>query len=189
MKPLLMKHLSDTDLALLASRDTGWLRRIVLQRHLRGCGECQDQVAGYQALRAERMELPELNWNALAAEMRANIRLGLEAGECVRELPVAGKWNPRLAIAFACLAMLVGASFLLRPGRAVVVSETKVYEAPRLESTNMGLELRTGSNSSLTLLNHEGSVVSQTVSAQGAIRARNIDGDTGSVTINNVYLE
>ena len=39
------------------------------------------------------------------------------------------------------------------------------------------------------LLNQEGSVVSHTVSAQGAIRARNIDGNTGSVTINNVYLE
>ena len=63
------------------------------------------------------------------------------------------------------------------------------YEAPRLESSNSGLELRTGSNNSMMLLNQAGASISQTVSAQGAIRARNIDANTGSVTINNVYLE
>ena len=28
-----------------------------------------------------------MNWNTLAAEMRANIHLGLAAGECVGEAP------------------------------------------------------------------------------------------------------
>ena len=185
-----MKHLTETELALMAGGDTGWFQRVALQRHLRGCAECQDEVAVYEALREERICLPDLNWDELAAEMRANIHLGLEAGACVQEIQTASKWNPRLAVAFACLAMLVGASFWLRPGNPIpAVTAARVYEAPRLESTRAGLELRTGLNSSLTLLNHEGAAVSQTVSAQGAIRARNIDGNTGSVTINNVYLE
>jgi hypothetical protein len=41
----------------------------------------------------------------------------------------------------------------------------------------------------LIFLNHEGSRADQTVSAQGEIRARYVDGETGSVTITNVYLE
>ena len=39
----------------------------------------------------------------------------------------------------------------------------------------------------MTLLNRNGSVADQTVSAQGEIGARYVHG--GSVTINNVYLE
>ena len=54
--------------------------------------------------------------------------------------------------------------------------------------TESGLEIRTGANS-LTLLNHHGNAANQTVSAQGDIGARYIDGETGSVTINNVYLQ
>jgi hypothetical protein len=39
------------------------------------------------------------------------------------------------------------------------------------------------------LLNGNGAVADQTVNAQGEIRSRYIDGDTGAVTINNVYLQ
>lgn len=185
-----MKHLTETELALMAGDDCRWLESLRLGRHLRDCAECQEQVELFSALRREQMPLPELDWNSLALEMRANIRLGLEAGECVRRMePAHAAWNLRFGAAFACLALLVFAGVWLRPGRLVPVAAGRVFEAPRLESTNSGLEVRTGLNRSLMLLNHEGSVVSQSVSAQGAIRARNIDGNTGSVTINNVYLE
>ena len=43
--------------------------------------------------------------------MRANIHVGLEAGECVRQAAVRRSWNPKLAVAFASL--LLGAETVL----------------------------------------------------------------------------
>jgi hypothetical protein len=116
--------------------------------------------------------------------MRANIHVGLEAGECVRQAAVGRSgWSPKLAVAFACLMLLVGASFLMKGPAPNVATDNA---AAVLESTGSGLELRHGV-SSMTLLNHDGVAADQTVSAQGEIRARYVDG--GAVTINNVYLE
>lgn len=195
-----MKHLSEIDLALLAGEDTGRARRFSLERHVRRCAECQERIDEFRRLRADiakraEAELPDLNWGGLAAEMRANIRLGLEAGECVRETRgfgdrILGGWSLGLSAAFACLLLLVVAGFLmrdLRPYPTHSAPAASINEAlPSLESTTTGVELRSGSKS-FTLLNHEGAVASQTVSAQGAIRSRYVD--AGAVTINNVYLE
>jgi hypothetical protein len=49
------------------------------------------------------------------------------------------------------------------------------------------VEIRSGV-SSLELLNRKASITDQTVGAQGQIGVRYVD-DTGSVTINNVYLQ
>jgi hypothetical protein len=188
-----MKHPGELDLALLAGGDVGRMRRFSLERHVRACVECENKVAQLQALRAEvaNFELPELNWNQLATEMRANIHLGLEAGACVRAAHVARSWNPRLTLAFASLLVIVGANFLLRDSGPQLTSPARPAlqsSAPVLESTGAGIELRNGS-SSMMLLNHPGAVASQTVSAGGEIRARYVDGETGAVTINNVSLE
>jgi hypothetical protein len=184
-----MNHPREIDLALQAGGESGRIRRFLLDRHVRTCADCREKVAEYQQLRIDlaNVELPDLNWNFLAADMRANIRLGLEAGACVRTEPVPGRWNPRPVIAFASLLLLIGAGEFLRdarPPRPVVVNAGTAV----LESTESGVEIRTATNS-LTLLNHHGNAANQTVSAQGDIGARYIDGDTGSVTINNVYLQ
>lgn len=177
------RHPSETDLALLAGAEHGAVSRFFLNRHVRECRQCTAAVARFEMLRAgmSNPELPDLDWSRLESEMRANIHLGLEAGECVRQAPVAGTWSPRLAVACASLIFLAGAGFLLRNEPATV----KAAE-PVLESTGAGLELRNGP-SSMTLMNRNGSVADQTVSAQGEIGARYVDG--GTVTINNVYLE
>ena len=191
-----MKHPGEIDLALLAGGEVGRLRRFSLERHLRGCTECDRKVAHFQALRAETanfqpVDWNALNWNALAAEMRANIRLGLEAGECVRSANAAHGWNPRLTLALASVAVIAGASFLLRDSRLQPPSPARPAvqaSAPVLQSNGEGIELRSGSTS-MMLLNHPGTVASQTVSAGGEIRARYVDGETGAITINNVSLE
>jgi hypothetical protein len=202
------QHPVDLELALLAGGDTGRFRRFWLDRHVGGCSECQEKIDRFQAVRSEvsGAELPELNWNLLAAEMRANIHLGLEAGACVRSTRFGGRdrrdWVLRFAAAGACVLVLAAAGFFLEdsrpreaaglrsPGAAALASPVPdvEFQTPVLESSTTGVELRTGSNS-LMLLNHKGAVANQTVSAQGAIRSRYIDGETGSVTINNVYLE
>jgi hypothetical protein len=186
-----MNHPRENDLALLAGGEAGRIRRFLLDRHVRTCADCQETIGEYRELRAglAGVELPDLNWNFLAADMRANIRLGLEAGACVRTPPIFRRWNLRPAIALASLLLFVVAGEFLRDARphrpAAADSAT-----PVLASTGLGIEISKGANNSLTLLNHHGNaVVNQTVSAQGEIGAGYIDGETGSVTINNVYLQ
>jgi anti-sigma factor RsiW len=180
-------HPSSTDLAMLAGGDCGFARVLLLNRHLRQCPDCAAEVEEFSALRAETAASmpPAVNWESLASEMRANIRLGLEAGKCVR-YPVAPpkSRNPRLAIAFASLVALIGTGvfYSRHQNRREAHDATAV-----LHSTPEGVEVRSGLNS-LELLNRKASITDQTVGAQGQIGARYID-ETGSVTINNVYLQ
>jgi len=184
-----MNHPRENDLALLAGGEAGRIRRFLLGRHVRTCADCQETIAEYQEFRAglADIELPDLNWNFLAAEMRANIRLGLEAGACVGTEPVFKHWSPRLGIAFASLAVLAVSSFFVRDLR--FQPPAAEVATPVLQLTQSGVEISNGANS-LTLLNHHGNTATnQTVSAQGDMEVRNIDGETGSVTINTVYLQ
>jgi len=108
-------------------------------------------------------------------------------------------------VALGCLLVLACASYFLRGphspasqisrnATARTVAQYKVpvaaaeQEDAVLESSNSGLELRSGGGS-LTLLSQRGVIAHQTVSAQGEIRARYVDGEAGTVTINNVYLQ
>ena len=186
-----MKHPSESELALLAGNEYGRISRLLLNRHVRACRECAATVARFEMLRMEMAEaaVPELDWSRLESEMRANIRLGIEAGECVRLAPAVHNLNPRLAIACACLIILAGTGVLMKSSSGRVEPLSSVAKAaaePVLEFTGDGLELRSGA-SSMTLMNHHGAVADQTVSAEGEIRARYVEG--GSVTINSAYLE
>ena len=189
------KHPSETELALLAGGDAPLLSLFRLRRHVRGCSSCQSTVAEFVTLRTglgmDRVatdRTPDIDWDRLSAEMTANIHLGLEAGACVRIGRSERFWNPRLAVAFGSLAILLGAGIALR----APLSAPHAPHAPQvagvsiLESTGAGLALRSG-ESSLTLMNHHGSVAEQTVSTQGEIRATYVEG--GAVTFNAVYLE
>jgi hypothetical protein len=185
-----MNHPRENDLALLAGGEAGRIRRFLLDRHVRNCADCQETIGEYRELRTvlADIETPDLNWNFLAADMRANIRLGLEAGACVRSTHPFRRWNLRPAIALASVLLLVVAGEFLRDARPHRPAARLDASTPVLQSTGLGVEIRTGANS-LTLLSHHGDAVNQTVSAQGDIGARYIDGETGSVTINNVYLQ
>jgi hypothetical protein len=185
-------HPSEAELALLAGGECGWLTRLRLRRHVRNCESCGDAVAEFQDLRgavsAAGAELPGISdaeWDRMALEMRANIHLGLEAGACVPVVEPARVWNPKLAAAFASLLILAGAGLTMR-GPVPVAPTALKADVPTVQSSLSGLEVRTG-DTSLTLLNHHGSVADQTASAQGTIRASYVD--AGGVTINNVYLE
>src|SRR5271169_6208843 len=81
-----MKHPNEGTLALHAGGDLGLVAGWRTERHLAKCDRCRDSLAAFSELREvlpELAEIPEVPWNRLAAEMRANIRLGLAAGECV----------------------------------------------------------------------------------------------------------
>ena len=116
------RHVVETELALYAAGDLPVWRGAVVRFHLRGCDECRSLA---EALRIDRQELrrsadnmpTSLDWDQLAAEMTANIRVGLAAGECVtpRERKVATfSWRP-MAIAAGVIVVLAGAWWLNIP--------------------------------------------------------------------------
>jgi hypothetical protein len=152
-------------------------------------------MAGVCEMVAGLGEVPEAGWARLAAEMKANIRLGLAAGECVAagggevEEPWPLFRGTRPAMAMASLAVLLVAGCMLeRP------QPERIAAAPLggsvVEQTAGGIRVEQGGGS-LGLRN--GGVtareVTYSVGAQGSMRARYVDPDSGQVTINNVYAE
>ena len=127
------KHPNQATLALHAGGDLGPFRRWLTARHLAHCTACREEVAGYNEMREllpELAQLPEISWNRMAAEIKANIRLGLEAGECVRtaETPLrrpASMAGWRAAVAFASVIVLVGGCMVLERPVPVRAAEAR----------------------------------------------------------------
>ncbi len=189
-----MKHLSDSTLALYAGRDLGLLARWRAERHLAVCETCRQEVEEYTDLREalpELAEMPDLHWNRMAAEMKANIRLGLAAGECVKDARPASRertslFGPRALISYASITALLVASVLLeRPApKMPLPDETAVV----LRATPGAIEWN-GGGRGLSLLHQPGSDVTVLVDARGSVRAGYVDEETGYVTINKVYAQ
>lgn len=182
------RHPSETSLALYAGGELGRFGKWRVERHLPGCADCRKSVCEFSALRAEvasSSALPDIEWNFLAAEIKANVRLGLEAGACIEPRPAARMaFSPRVFAACASLALLAAAILIDRP--APPVAETKLAPAV-LEASGIGIQVNEGEQS-LMLLNTHARGVSYSASGS-AMRARYVDTDTGNVTINNVYVQ
>lgn len=193
-----MHHPSESDLALYAGNDLGRLARMRVDWHLRTCGKCQQEVTDFSSLRAETRRNapdPEVTWDRLAAEIKANIRLGLEAGKCIAPVPIHHRsHSPWAWIAVAtATVMLVAAGgeiWFQRPS-----ARTDLASAPRqddiLEVTDGGIRMRHGQavvNEFDTKSRVEsGDVAYTTVNAQGGVRASYVDRDTGMVTVSSIY--
>ena len=81
-------HPSTRKLALFAGGELGWWQKFRIGRHAGSCRECRVELESLRDVRLELADLaqelpPSVNWNHLAAEMKANIRLGIEAGRIV----------------------------------------------------------------------------------------------------------
>jgi len=191
-----MGHLKETTLALHASGDLGWFAAWRAERHLASCERCRAEVESFREMREELpdiAELPDVQWNRLAAEMRANIRLGLAAGECVREAEEA-ETEPsplfntaRAVLAFAGVFTLVVTGLVLeRPTPSTVSASSE----PMVQAVSHGIQRRAGDQG--FGLMHAGVRdvdVIKTVSAQGTMGARYMDPQTGLVTMTKVYVE
>ena len=187
-----MKHPDRATLALHAGGDLGPSARWRTQRHLAKCPDCRDAVAAFQEVRAilpELAETPEISWNRLAAEMKANIRLGLAAGECVRTGQAPWRETPlftgaRAVVAFASVVVLLFAGLVLEhPGPGA-----PKYDGVVVQTTANGIQVREGGQA-LRLMHSGAQNVQYSVGAQGSMRARYVDPETGYVTINNVYAD
>ena len=205
-----MRHPNQATLALHAGGDLGLWGRWITQRHLSKCGLCRDEAAAFAGVREilpELAEIPEVPWNHLAAEMRANIRLGLAAGECVRagaasvlraevlqgdtfrgeggesvrETPLFS--GTRAALAFAGIVVMVATGLILTHPSPVAGKE-----GPLVQATENGIQIRAGGRA-FRLMNVGAKTVTYSASADGSMGARYVDPETGYVTINNVYVQ
>ena len=190
-----MKHPDQATLALHAGGDLGWFARRRLERHLAQCDRCRDEVDAFATTRqicGELAEIPEVPWNRLAAEMKANIRLGLEAGECVRAGDPPLRQTPwftgaRAAVAIASIAALLVTGIILeRPAPQMTAAADDITV---VQATADGIQVRHGEQA-LRLMNPDGLEPQQralySTDAQGSMRSRYVDPETGNVTINRV---
>jgi len=209
-----MPHIADTDLALYSAGDLALWRRSLVGLHLAGCAACRERVNEYRAIRDEIRALGDempagVRWDRLSAEMAANIRVGLAAGECVaphapqRKVPAG--WRVAAAVA-GLSALLVAAWWLNVPaaqtaslGRAMkaLVSGREAQarhvlgldEASSLvRASAEGIELREN-GSAMTLSQTGARPASVSLNTQGLARASYVDSDTGQVTITSVYAQ
>ncbi|MCU1338469.1 MAG: anti-ECFsigma factor, ChrR [Bryobacterales bacterium] len=203
------RHVAETDLALYATGDLPVWRSALVLLHVRRCDHCRRLT---EALRDDRQELrrsaddmpSSVDWDQLAAEMNANIRVGLAAGECVtpRERKIATiSWRPA-AIAAGLVVLLTGAWWLNIPSTDTEVIGRAIRNMAARGRFNSPQEERGpvvgASSSGVKLFENGGQLeieqgglhpVMFSVSAQGSASARYIDQDTGQVTVTAVYVQ
>jgi hypothetical protein len=187
-----MKHPNQATLALHAGGDLGFWSRWRVGRHLAGCEACREEVAAYESMREilpELTEIPEVPWNRLAADMKANIRLGLAAGECVRAEEAPLRDSPlftraRAAVAFASALVLLATGLVLERPAPRPADDGMV-----VQTIANGIQVRKGGQA-LRLMNPGAGNATYSPNAQGGMSSLSFDGDTGQVTINRVeYAE
>jgi len=185
-----MRHPKQAALALHAGGDLGFFAKWRVERHLARCERCRDEVAAFSDFREMLPELagpPDLPWNQLAAEMRANIRLGLAAGECVRPDERPLREHPfftgaRAAVAMASIVALMVTGLMLERPVPVAVSE-----GPVVQHSARWIQVRDGSEA-FRLMNPGAEDVTYSAGPR-SVSARYVDAQSDGVTINRVYAE
>ena len=140
---------------------------------------------------------PEEILETFAAEMRANIHLGLEASEAIAAYKTPIEEGPgqgmswRMAALATCFVILLSIGYWLNASKkseqlaAMRGPDPIVVEASErsvgMSDGNKGMELQ-GPKTNL-----RAAVV--TVSTEGSAGARYVDEETGQITVNNVYVE
>ena len=203
-----MYHPNEGDLALYAGNDLSRLARLRVDWHLRTCGKCQQEVTEFSSLRADTVRNapePAVNWDRLAAEMKANIRLGLEAGECIAPVQVRHRrqspWAWAALTTAALMVAAAGSEIWINhpwspgilpdgsPGKTTLAGMPPLLDVV-LEAKDSGIQMRDGEAVVSELRSNSrgsrGDVV-YSVNAQGGVGARYVDRETGMVTVNNIY--
>jgi hypothetical protein len=194
-----MKHPDLKLLALLSGGDLGAWSRWRVERHVRACQQCRREMATFRTAgeQLRRMEeLPaDLDWGGLALEMKANIRVGLAAGQCVDSTEAPRRamgWKPALVLAGLAVIVVSGLILNLPQPKG---EQAKLTPAPvaaqqgvLAQTTSLGIELQENGRV-LTILHRADEPAVVSASADGSVRARYVDSATGQVTITNVYTE
>jgi hypothetical protein len=209
MKPE-TRHIEQSTLALLSGGDLAWPEALAARWHVHFCPQCKRQLAEFRSARMEIDLLSEADWrqpldgqpgesdpawNALEAEMRANIRLGLTAGSLASGPAEAGEtavpplpfapW--RWAVVGGALVFVLTAGWWLRSsgGAPLPTASVPAWEMPATEQAGQG----TGQAAGIQLLVPVADVSRTETDFDGSTRSRVIDGETGQVTLQQVYAE
>ena len=168
----LVPHPAPSNLELYACGDLGRVRAWRVERHVKSCASCREEVARlrrfWQAVDWS-LGLPTSRWNELAGEMRANIRVGLSAAECIRGPRTARL--PWVAALASVLLVAAAGTFLHAPKNAPV--SPIAAERPDI----------------LEFVNGSPRASIRTVSADGEMRSRYVDRESDGVTIVDVYAK
>jgi hypothetical protein len=206
----MIPHVSENELALFASGDLNLWRTAMVRFHLAQCEGCREMADQFRADRKRVLQAasdlpPGVNWDRLAAEMTANIHLGLSAGECVaprRRKAVMMSWRPAAVMAGVAVLLATGWWLNMPPsttralGRALnsVVHGRTMPSVPADESglivtaDEKGIELHENGGS-LGISQGSAPPLAVSVSMPGSASARYVDSDTGQVTITSVYAQ
>ena len=189
-----MRHPNEATLALHAGGDLGPVRRWLTTRHLTSCAQCREEVASFDEMREllpNLAEIPEIAWSRMAAEIQANVRLGLAAGECVRAeeplrspVPFIG-W--RSAVALGTLVVLVAGGLVLEQRPWPLAAPVR-SASTQVRSTSDGPEWQAGEQQRFGLTNGGAENATNTWNAQGSMGTRYKDPVTGQITIATVSL-
>lgn len=195
-----MKHPLEAELALFAGHDLGFVSNWRIGNHVSRCEQCRATVDTFDALRSETASLGELpsevNWNRLASEMKANIRLGLSAGECVaghtsrgESLKASVFSGYQMLLAYAgVIILVVGGLLLQRPAPTLARAPAVENGRTVLAATREGVEL-SEAGASFGLQYGASGQVNYSADMRGAMGARYVDASTGHVVVVNVNLE
>lgn len=211
MSPHLGPHVEESDLALFTSGDLNLWRAGFVRLHLLQCERCREAADRFRADRSRVRELsselpPGVDWDRLAAEMTANIHLGLAAGECVaprrKKAPVFDfNWRP-VAVAAGVAVLLATGWWLNMPPAATKALERALVSVvhgrtvvPLAEEPGLivtadakGIELHENGGS-LGISEGNAPPLAVSVSMPGSASARYVDSDTGQMTITSVYAQ
>lgn len=189
-------HPSESRLALYAGKDLGLWERFRISRHLNRCERCQrhmEELAGireWMGTQADEVPL-EVDWDNLAAEMRANIRLGVAAGQCVAEAPPIrlslSRWRTPALVSPVLLVLVAGWILLsLNPPLRPVAAGYRHEVVLQAGADGIGLEK---DGRGFTLLSPRGEDVIASVRGETAVRSRYVDPDSGQMMITHVYAQ
>ena len=191
----MMRHAPSGILALHAAGDLGRFAGWRLRLHLAVCSRCAAEAARFREMRrglaaAAGTLPPGLDWTRLAADMQANIRLGLEMGRIAETVPrrrldpTGESLSWRACAVAASLAVVTLSGWYLQRGG----DPYRLTAPPVLASSGEGLAFRE-KGAALTLLAPAGFQNTATVETADGLRARYVDSETGQVTIHHVYPE
>ena len=196
-------HLDAPTLALLAGGELPFWRRWNVAWHVRFCSHCQAELRKFRVLRAalpaEALDesaaadaLPGVAWSVFEAEMRANIRLGLTAGALAGEpesvpQPASPAAVPfwRWATVCGALVFVLGAGWWLGTPRHTPTPVVQSVLTLPVEGEDSDAAAPAG----FELLIPASGAARTEADFNGATRARLIDGETGRVTLQQVYAQ
>lgn len=195
-----MTHPELRELALYAGGEQPIWRRLWMRRHLDSCASCRAEVDSFREAQLELQytvdDLPaNLNWTRLAGEMKANIRVGLAAGECVRTAPDHSRHEMwRLSAVAAALALVITGGWWWKVAHPAASPSVMTLRAPAeqtevvLKSTLGGIGLERN-GATFALAHDGGETLGVSAETKGVLKSSYVDERSGEVTIHYVYAE